>query len=73
MARVAAVGQAEIMKDNLDNPAPAIAAVSIQPGVCIVIQHSDRAEILNPLPPKQPAMIDVTPIEEPRRPYQHEP
>jgi hypothetical protein len=60
------------MKENLDHPANAATAVGAQPGFVIVIQHADgKQETVGP-PPQQPALIDVTPIEEPRRPLQRE-
>jgi hypothetical protein len=74
MARVASIKMLEAMKETLDNPARTPMAPGAVPGFCIVIRHGDRDEIFDPLPPpQQPAMIDVTPIEEPRRPFQYEP
>jgi hypothetical protein len=71
MARVAAVRQAEIMKENLDNPARTPMVQGTVPGFVIVIRQPDGTE--QAIPPPPAPMIDVTPIEEPGRPYQREP
>ena len=72
MARVAAVRQAEIMKENLDNPAHTLRPPGTIPGLVVIIESPNGAvQMIPPAPP--PLQIDVTPIEEPRRPYQYEP
>jgi hypothetical protein len=71
-ARVAAVRQAEIMKQDADNPASSAGAGQhFTPGLVVIIQGPGA--VTQMIPPPQPALIDVTPKEEPRWPYQHEP
>jgi hypothetical protein len=60
MARVAAVRQAEIMKETLDGPGHALQQ-GHAPGLVVVIQSAD-GKVMQAIPPMPPApMIDVTP------------
>jgi hypothetical protein len=59
MARVAAVKTLEAMKEALDPNGGA--RLQQTPGVVIVIQHSDRSQVVEPSPPPAPMSIEHEP------------
>jgi hypothetical protein len=73
MARVAAVRQAELMKESLDNPRNALLQQRQAPGLVVQIINGEGrvTQTLGP-PPASPPLIDVSPereaLEPPSRP-----
>jgi hypothetical protein len=62
MARVAAVRQAELMKESLDSPGSALQQRH-SPGLVVIIQNGDGTQQMIP-PAPSPPMIDVSPERE---------
>jgi hypothetical protein len=62
MARVAAVRQAELMKETLDSPGSALLQQRHSPGLVVIISSPDGSQQMIPPPPAP--MIDVTPERE---------
>jgi hypothetical protein len=73
MAKVAAIRQSELMRQIATEESPG-GFRPLSPGVVIVIKGPDGVQMIPPPQRPQPAaMIDVTPFDEPRRPFQTEP
>ena len=72
MARLGAVKTSELMHEAFESPQRGGLAGQVTPGLVVVIAHADGTQQAFPPPPPVP-MIDVTPIDEPPRPYPYEP
>jgi hypothetical protein len=74
MAVVAAIKQLELMRQSAIEEARGPMAPGLpRPGLVVIIQSADGGQQMIPPPQPAPQLVELDPIDEMRRPYQHEP